>query len=87
MRTFQFLLILATPLDKSGIDTSAYTVVKIFASARRNAGNMCVCFGSEWKKDHRIEQVMHLHVTDKWVVSQLYGSNVPWDLLPLFSEG
>ncbi len=32
-------------------------------------------------------EVMYLYVTEKQVISQLYGSNVPGDLLPLFSAG
>ncbi len=41
--------------------------------------DICICFGSESKRDGRMDgdEVMCLYVTEKQVLSQLNGSNVP----------
>ncbi len=48
---------------------------------------MCIYFGSKSKRDLKMDEVMYLYVTEKYVVSQLYDSYVPQDLLHLFSVG
>ncbi len=70
-RNSQFLLI--APLWTKAVVTQAPTVLNICASVcqagrtRHNSGNACVCFGSEWKRDGRMDgdEVIYLYVTEK----------------------